>query len=122
MTHHLRSNCGCGCAVTVVLRGCEGAFRLKEPKTLSNTLSDKIQSCQGGLLGIDGMGGESVMMNREGNGHMAILDVEGNNFAMEFPKSGFIGIVDENKLLDLFLVNTRFQAKAKLNSHREKSE
>ena len=33
---------------------------------------------------------------------------------MEFPKSGFIGIVDENKLLDLFLVNTRFKAKANL--------
>jgi hypothetical protein len=68
---------GCGCAVMVLLRMRDGAFRLKEPETVSNTLSDKIQSCQMGLLGIDGMGGTkgwnprthiSWMMNREGNG------------------------------------------------------
>lgn len=68
---------GCGCALIVLLRLRNGAFRLKEPETLSNTPSDKIQSCQTGLLGIDGMGGAkgwnprtriSWMMNREGNG------------------------------------------------------
>lgn len=43
-----------------------------------------------------------------------ILDVKGDSFATKFPKSGFIGIVDENKLLGLFLVNARFKAKANL--------
>ena len=45
---------------------------------------------------------------------IAILYVKGDSFAVEFPKSGYIGIVDENKLLDLFVVNTRFKGKANL--------
>jgi hypothetical protein len=70
-------NRGCGCTVSVLLRLRDGAFRLKEPETLSNMLSDKIQSCQAGSLGTDGIGGAkgwnprtriSWMMNREGNG------------------------------------------------------
>ena len=42
---------------------------------------------------------------------MVILDVKSHSFAMEFLKVTNIIIVDEYKLLNLFLVNTQLKAK-----------
>ena len=44
-------------------------------------------------------------------GCIAIGIVKGDGFTMELPKLGMLGVVDEHKLANLVLMNTRLQAK-----------
>jgi len=51
---------------------------------------------------------------------MVILEVNGDGFAVEWPKIGLIRVVDKYKFLNLFLVN--FSPKqSKSNSHLERN-